>query len=350
MSVRFRKTIKNARRGIALSKRFRHRLAGSAVLFVLLLLAASLLVWWQEDELRGSFWNSVWSVLFTLIGQGEFASHPHTFVGRVVVFLLSVFGVALFGVVFAELMQRVIDERVKELFGMNACKYQKHTIICGWNTRGPHLVRQLMASGSRLAVIAEERPAGLPRDVFFVRGNPSDQEALLKAGAPRAAAAVILWDPKFGDDDSRAILTGLAVENAAPNIYSVMELHNPDNERYARCAHVDDILYADSLIADITGICTHFKGISSFVKDILSTSDDGHSFASYDVPQEYEGRTVGTLFEAFRARGVLPVGIIVPLDGGGAVPVSQWSSRIDPSYGDIVELPMKVVCIRKNNQ
>lgn len=350
MSVRFRKTIKNARRGIALSKRFRHRLAGSAVLFVLLLLAASLLVWWQEDELRGSFKNALWSVLFTLVGQGEFASHPHTFVGRVVVFLLSVFGVALFGVVFAELMQRVINDRVKELFGMSVCKYKNHTIICGWNTRGPHLVRQLMASGSHLAVIAEERPAGLPRDVFFVRGNPSDQEALLKAGAPRAAAAVILWDPKFGDDDSRAILTGLAVENAAPNIYSVMELHNPDNERYARCAHVDDILYADSLIADITGICTHFEGISSFIKDVLSTSDDGHSFASFDAPSEYEGHTVGELFSCFRNRGVLPVGIIVPPNGDGAVPISQWSSRIDPPPEDIVELPMKVVCIRKNGQ
>lgn len=348
MSVRFTKTVKNARRGIALSRKFKHRFLGAVALLLLLLLLATLLVWWQEDGFRGSFWGAFWSVLFTLIGQGEFASHPNTFVGRIIVFFLSIFGVALFGVVFAEVMQRLINSRLKEMLGMSTCKFQGHAVICGWNTRGPYLVRQLMASGSEITVVAEERPAGLHADVFFVQGNPSDRDSLLKAGVERARAAVILWDPKFGDDDSRAILTGLAVESTAPQIYSVMELHNPENERYARYAHVDDILYTDSLIADITGICTHFEGISSFIKDILSTSDDGHSFASFDVPPEFEGRTMEALFAHFRAQGTLPVGVIVPPAEDREALVSQWVSHVDPPLDGVVSLPMKAVCIRRN--
>ncbi|MBR1672270.1 MAG: NAD-binding protein [Fretibacterium sp.] len=225
-----------------------------------------------------------------------------------------------------------------------ACNFEGHIVFCGWNARGPRLLSQLLASGRQAAVVAESLPDGLPAGVPFVRGNPSRRESLLEAGLTRAKEAIILG----GSEDSQAILTGLAVEAIAPEVYSVMELHDPQNECYARYAHVDDILYADSLIADITGICTHYEGLSSFIKDILSTSDDGHSFASFDVPAEFEGRTVGELFAHFSAQGLLPVGLIIPPEDKAKAPVSQWQSCVDPALDAAVTLPVKAVCIRKN--
>ena len=269
--------------------------------------------------------------------------------GRIIVFLLSIFGVALFGVVFAEIMQRLINSRLREMMGMSRCKFQGHVMICGWNGRGPHLIRQLIASGREISVIAEERPRDLHSDVFFAQGNPSERDALLKGGVEAARAAIILRDPELGDDDSRIILTGLAVESIAPSVYTVMELHNPDNERYARYAHVDDLLFTDSLIADITAMCTHYKGISSFIRDILSTSDDGHSLASFDAEDEFSGRPIGELFAHYRAKGVLPIGVLLPPEGAEAASMSEWLSRINPPLDETVSLPMKVVCIVKNN-
>ncbi|MBQ7069291.1 MAG: potassium channel protein, partial [Synergistaceae bacterium] len=273
---KFVKTVKNAKRGIAFSKKFKHRLLGSLVLFLGLLFGSAFLVWWQEKNFTGAYIESLWSVLFTLIGQGEFAASPRTFGGRVIVFLLSIFGVALFGVVFAEVMQRLINSQLKrmlgEMMGINNCKYEGHVVICGWNGRGSYLVRELTAS---------------------------EREALIKGGIEKAQGAIILGDPEFGNDDSHTILTGLAIEAIAPNVYTVMELHDPENERYARYAHVDDILYTDSLIADITAMCTHNEGISAFIRDILSTADDGHSFSSFDVPKEFSDKTVKEMFEYF---------------------------------------------------
>ena len=86
MATKFTKTVKNAKRGIAFSKKFKHRLSGALVLFLLLLFSCALFVWWKEKDFTGSFWDSVWSVLFTLIGQGEFATSPHTFWGRIIDF------------------------------------------------------------------------------------------------------------------------------------------------------------------------------------------------------------------------------------------------------------------------
>ncbi|MBQ7576814.1 MAG: potassium channel protein [Synergistaceae bacterium] len=353
MATKFTKTVKNAKRGIAFSKKFKYRLSGALILFLALLFSCALFVWWKEKDFTGSFWDSVWSVLFTLIGQGEFATSPHTFWGRIIVFLLSIFGVALFGVVFAEVLQRIINSRIKillgEMMGINNCKFEGHVLICGWNGRGPYVVREFKASGRQMALIASERPKDLDSDIFFVQGNPSEREALIKGGVEKAQGAIILGDPNFGEDDSHTILTGLAVEAIAPNVYTVMELHNPENERYARYANVDDILYSDSLIANIAAMCTHNEGISAFIRDILSSADDGHSFASFDVPENFAGKTVGEVFDHFRANETLPIGIITPPDSPQKVPASEWISNVNPPLDKIVTLPMKVVCIVKDN-
>ena len=346
----FVKTVKGVRRGIGISKKFHNKLLAALISFLGLICGSALFVWWQERNFTGSYTDSLWTVLFTLIGQGEFATSPHTMWGRVIVFLLSIFGVALFGVVFAEVMQRIINSRIRailgEMMGMNVCKFDGHVLICGWNQRGPYLLKEILSSGQEAALIAKDRPDDLPDDVFFVQGNPSEQESLRKGGIQKAKRAIILGDPDFGNDDSHSILTALAVENLAPDIYTVMELHNPENEHYAKYAKVDDILYSDSLIAGIASMCTHNEGISAFIRDVLSTADDGHSFATVDVEAKYKGRTIDELFADLKKEGVLPVGIIAP-DKPGA-PVSEWKSNVNPDGNMTVTLPMKAVCIVKD--
>ena len=347
----FVKTVKNTRRGMAVAGFFRNKLTLAVLMFCGLISGSALFVWWQERNFTGSYWDSLWTVLFTLIGQGEFANSPHTLGGRVMVFLLSIFGVALFGVVFAEVIQRLINSRIRailgEMMGINTCKYEGHVLLCGWNGRGPYLVKEIISSGQKAALIAKERPAELDAEVFYVQGNPSEREALLKGGIEKARSAVILGDPNFGDDDSHSILTALAVEDAAPDVYTVMELQNPENERYAKYAHVDDILYSDSLIAGITSMCTHNEGISAFLRDILSTADEGHSFATIDIPARYEGRTLEDAFAEFRWLGILPVGILAPKNEGDPVP--EWVSTVNPEGTRKVKLPMKAVCIVRDN-
>lgn len=348
MSTKFVKIVKNARRGRAFSKKFRLNLLFSLFFLLALLLGSAWLVWKQERGFDGSYIDSLWTVLFTLIGQGEFAAAPRTVLGRVVVFLLSIVGVALFGVVFSEILQRMMSSKLREMMGMSRCKYQGHVLICGWNRRAELIIRQLLASGRQIALVAETRPANLPAEVFFVSGRASEKEVLSRGGLDSAAAAIILSDPGAGDDDSRTILTGLAVESLNPSVYSVMELHNPDNERYARFAHVDDIIYTDQLIADITAICTHYEGISSFIRDILSVTDGGHSVAALDVTEAFEGKTIGELFDRFCGDGLLPLGVIVPPEARPDTPVAQWRSRINPERRETVTLPMKVVYIKKD--
>lgn len=353
MSARFMKLVKSARRGRNLGKKFQQHLLYFLLAFGVLLFGSAWIVWCKEHNFQGAYLDSLWSVLFTLIGQGEFATNPKTITGRIIVFTLSIVGVALLGVVLSEIMQRLMTSKLRELMGMSRCKYEGHTLICGWNERGRLILRELLASGKQIAVIAAERPSLLPvDDVFFVAGSPSDDEILQRAGIMTAEAAIILADCSSGttngDVDAKTILVALAVEATKPDIYSVIELVDPANERHARLAKVDDIIYCDRLIAEITATCAVNAGISVFMRDVLCASDEGHRFAAFDIPAEFEGKSVGELFAFFRQNHDLPVGIIVPPENGPQVPMAEWISLVNPNEDMKVPLPAKAVCIIKN--
>ncbi len=349
----FMNTVKNARRGVSLAKKVHYRLAFVLAGLVGLLCVSAFFVWWQEKGFKGSYLDALWTIMFTLIGQGEFASYPHTFSGKIIVFFISIFGVAILGVVFAEVMQRIINSKIKqligEMMGINTCKFEGHVLVCGWNAKAVYILRELLASGTQAALIAKERPDNLDSNVFFIQGNPSERDTLIRGGIQKAQSAIILKDPNFGEDDSHSILTALAVEDTAPDVYTVMELYNPDNERYARYAHVDDILYSDNLVANITAMCTQNEGISPFIRDILSSADDGHSFAAFDVPEDYRGRKIRDMFDYLKSEGGLPVGVITPPAAAGHIPSSEWISQVNPPEDMTITLPMKVVCIVKDS-
>ncbi|MDR1621355.1 MAG: potassium channel family protein [Synergistaceae bacterium] len=344
------KMVKGVRRGKAIARKIGKHFLWVVLGFGALLFGSAYLVWHQEQNFQGSYVNALWSVLFTLIGQGEFATNPRTFSGRLIVFVLSIVGVALLGVIFSEIMQRLMASKLRELMGMSRCKYAGHTLICGWNERGRLILRELLAAGKQVAVIASERPSSLANDVYFAAGSPADEEVLSRAGVTDAAAAIILSNPSGSPDDADAktILTALAVESANHELYSVIELANPDNERHARLAKVDDIIYCDSLIAEITATCAVHAGISVFMRDILCASDQGHRFAAFNISDEFGGKPLGDFFKRLRKDGHLPVGVIAPPKDNPQAPVGLWLSQINPKEDLTVALPMKAVCIVKN--
>jgi voltage-gated potassium channel len=301
---------------------------------------------------HNAFTEAVWTVLFTLIGQGEFASNPRTVVGRIIVFLISIFGVALLGVIFSEIIQRVINSRLREMIGMSKCKYKNHTIICGWCERGKIILKELTGSGNNVAVIANERPLNLPSgNVFFVAGSPTDQSVLNLAGVEEAKSIVILSERtgvSESEADAKSILVALAIESMNPNIYTIMELINPNNEKYARLANVNDIIYSDEIVAEMTAACAAYKGISVFFRDILCATDDGGHLSVFDVSDEFNGKTVKELFERVKDEKNLPVGLIAPPPGFPTANTNNWKSHVNPRDETIITLPMKYVCIVKD--
>lgn len=224
---------------------------------------------------------------------------------------------------------------------------QGHTLICGWNSHALKVLRELEASGHPVAVVARRRPEELENSaVPVVEGDVSDDETLKRAGVETAAAAVILAESAGSlpadTVDARSILTALAVKSLHPEIYSVLEIINPENERHAQNASVDNVVYCNRLIANYIALCASQRGISNFANDLFSHSDNRSSLNTMDLDPKWQSRPIGEVFAAIRAQGDLPLGIMRRDDNDSR---QVWRHEINPAAGTKAELPMKVIYI-----
>lgn len=230
-----------------------------------------------------------------------------------------------------------------------------HTLICGWNDHALKVLRELEASRQHAVVVARKRPEELKNNAIpVIEGDISDDETLKKAGVETAVAAVILAEDAGSlpadTVDARSILTALAVESLHPEIYSVLEIINPENERHAQNANVDNVIYCNRLIANYIALCASQRGISDFANDLFSHSDNRSKLNTMDLDPKWQGKTIGEVFAAIRAQGDLPLGVMRQ----NAIKTRQvWRHEINPAADTKAELPMKVIyisCEKKQNQ
>ena len=352
MSIRFSKLVKSARRGKNLANKMRLQIFSVVLGFLVLIVGCAYVVWLKEQGTNKSFADALWTVAFTLVGQGELASTPKTILGKMVVFLLSMLGVALLGVIVSETMQRVLSSKLRELMGMSKCKFTNHTIICGWNDRAKMMLDEFEVNGIPVAIIARERPDILSgyKDIFFVAGDPSIEEVLVRAGIESAKTVIVVADTRGNTDnsstDARTILIVLAVEALAPEVYTLIELLDPQNERHAINAKVDDIIYCDRFLAEVLATCANNSGLSVFMRDILCSTDEGHHFSASGIIYSSQYKTIGELFASFKKNGVLPIGIIAPEKADA--PLRSWKSMINPDENMSVPSVLKVISLTKN--
>ena len=103
---------------------------------------------WTFESVFDSF---NWGIA-TVLGQGDaaFVVSPG---GRVVGWLLILFGVAMLGMITGALVAMVIDFLLKEGQGLGASGYKDHIVVCGWNTTARDLIQELRGDDYKQKVV-----------------------------------------------------------------------------------------------------------------------------------------------------------------------------------------------------
>jgi voltage-gated potassium channel len=278
------------RMGGQVDRRFFLSLAQGIVGFVAL---AALLVTvvektWTLEALFDSFnWGFA-----TVLGQGD-AGYVSSLGGRVVSWLLILFGVALLGTVTGALVAIVIDFLLKEGQGMGAAGYRDHVVVCGWNTTARDLIEELRGDDykSRIVLVheADKNPAG--DGVYFVKGDPTNTDDLERAGIKEASAALIFPSEPTNDADMRSILTIMAIESVAPGVRTVAEVNNPRHVEHFRRARVDEVLVTSRLASRLLARSALYPGLTELVTDIVS-GGEGSELYRVALPESYLGLSV----------------------------------------------------------
>jgi voltage-gated potassium channel len=282
-----------------LDRKFFLNLAEGIIGFVLI--AAVLITLFEKSWTFESIFDSFNWGIATVLGQGD-SSYITSPAGRLIGWVLILFGVAMLGMITGALVAMVIDFLLKEGQGLGAAGYQNHIVVCGWNSTARDLITELQGDDYQLKVVVvadvDKNPAG--DGVYFVRGDSTNEEDLKRAGIEDAAAALIFPSDASDEADMHSILTILAVEHAAPGVRTVAEVNNPKHEPHFRRADVDELLVTSKIASHLLARSALYPGLTGIVTDIVS-GGEGSELYRISLPEEYCGLSIDEL--AARLRG-----------------------------------------------
>ena len=169
-------------------------------------------------------------------------------------------------------------------------KLSGHVIVCGWNAQGDNIVGELLNSNTHtdrgIVILAncERRPVEDER-VEFVQGDPTQDEALIRAGVKTAESVIVLSDltRRANEADAEALMIVLAVESINRDVHTSVQIMNSANRVHLERAHADEIICIDQMGGHLVVSATLNHGVSSVVRELL-TFNAGSEFYRYDRP------------------------------------------------------------------
>ncbi len=284
--------------GGQLDRRFFLSLAQGIIGFVLI--TAILITLFEKPWTFESIFDSFNWGIATVLGQGDsaFVTSP---AGRIIGWLLILFGVAMLGMITGALVAMVIDFLLKEGQGLGASGFKDHIVVCGWNTTARDLIAELRGDDyqQKVVVIAEvdKNPAG--DGVYFVRGDATSEEDLDRAGIKEASAALIFPNDASDDADMRSILIVMAIEHVAPEVRTVAEVNNPKHEPHFRRADVDELLVTSKVASHLLARSALYPGLTGIITDIVS-GGEGSELYRIVLPDDYIGLSIDAVSARLR--------------------------------------------------
>ncbi len=250
----------------------------------------------------------VWFALFTLVSGEPVGGSPASTIGRLVTFGLMLGGLTIFGVFIGAVsatMTAALTQR-GNLDMHRMADLSDHLLVCGWNTAGPIMLRELIAGGpsSRAIVIVceeEEEPPELVElrarhdRLYFRKADPTRVEVLEEVGVRRAAGVIIVSDKHgnraYADRDARTVLIALTVERLNPGVFVCAELIDGQHQDLLRMAGVEAVIIRDWYAGALMGSIGRSRGVSAVITDLLTPSA-GNALHTLELPRAWAGQTV----------------------------------------------------------
>jgi voltage-gated potassium channel len=273
-----------------LDKRFFLSLA-EGILAVVIIGAALITVLEKRLTFGGLFDSFNWGIA-TVLGQGD-ATYVTSPGGRVVSWLLILFGVAMLAMITGALVAMVIDFLLKEGQGLGAAGHRDHIVVCGWNSTARDLIEELRGDDykQKVVVLADLDKNPVRSGVYFVRGDATDAGDLERAGIAEASAALVFPIDGSDEADMHSILAIMAIKSVAPGVRTVSEVNNPRHEPHFKRAGVDELLVTSKLASHLLARSALYPGLSAIVTDIVS-GGEGSELYRITLPDDYIGQSI----------------------------------------------------------
>lgn len=245
--------------------------------------------------------------MFVLLVANEIMTVPHSAGGMAAALVAALCSVVIAAVLVAEIASIFIESRLYGKEGVYKVDFSDHIIVCHAGPSLPDVIKELtseqQAVRQEVAIVSTERPeVPLSDYVQWVKGDPTEDETLHRAGVEKARAAIVLCadmaEPVTSDSEN--ILTALAIESLNGEVHTCVELIDEKNRKHLKHADVDEVICVGELSKKLSIQSVLNPGLSRMIGDLLSF-DHTEEFYRVLVPEDCVGHDFGEALNWFFA-------------------------------------------------
>lgn len=297
-------------------------------MFLFLLLIVLILLAEQQNESFKSPMDGIYWAIVTITTTGYGDQIPRSFLGRLISILAMVFGVVIVSIATGRISSFLIDQKLRENRGVKNLTYLKdHILICGFKSDLKYLINDILyfERGTSLSDIVlingigQEKMSYLLLDealkgIHYLHGDTSDETVLMRANVKEATKALVLTEPREGDDteaiDARVLVTVLMLRSLNPDIYICAEVLTVKYKTYLEHMHCDEVVLSEEYTRFLLANATVFSGITKVVSKLLN-NDEGDTLKLEPLPDDLINQSFSEVVEAYKVnRHAIVIGVV----------------------------------------
>jgi voltage-gated potassium channel len=244
-------------------------LAGYAAVFLI----ASFGFYFLENESPGLLNSFYWAMLtLSTIGYGDFV--PNDPAAKAFTIGIAVTEVFLGAYLVSIIITGVQEEGQHRALGTLGTDFSGHVVVLGYGNVGQAAVRELLAQGERVAVVAAE-PAEVAtirllsdeKHLFVTYGAAADFEILKRVNVPGALAVIVCTE-----DDTVNLVATLNARDLAPAGRIVVSVHRPELRHTLRSAGVTYVASPGDMGGRMCADAAFRPEVANTIEDLTTTA------------------------------------------------------------------------------
>lgn len=197
------------------------------------------------------FLDSLYMTVITIATVGFNEIHPLSDIGKLFTIFLIITSMGVFVYAISIITTSIVDGEFKEYFkdyrvNSEIRKMENHVIVCGYGRNGKQAVQELIAHKKQYVVIEEKHDviadAASTGNKYFIEGDATHDEVLLKAGIKNAKALICTFP--FDADNLYVVLSARALN---PKLSIISRATNDSSEAKLLIAGANSVVMPDKV-------------------------------------------------------------------------------------------------------
>ncbi|KGM46371.1 hypothetical protein NP83_00470 [Neobacillus niacini] len=285
-------------------------------LITLYVLFAAYIALYIEPDTFDTYLTAIYWVLTTLatVGFGDYA--PVTQLGQAFTIVLYITGIGLVSVFIGKMLKVVYLFDKLKVGGKMKYTGKNHIILIGWSDKSQLAIKEILKSDKTIDIVIIDELENAPmveKQLYYVRGDATDEETLYQANLPEAKGVIIFADQITQDNfatrdpllvDGKTLLIATAItsieEKLNTPIHVTAEVIFQKHIRLFQRVKVDEFIPTQEMISHAAVRSLFSHGVTNMYSELMSSQ---YEEAMYEISKQDEWKTYRDAFKDLLNKG-----------------------------------------------